>query len=147
MNKNLEKLSNMAKGENMINMSTDLNPLKKEKKEAVNHPAHYNRPNSMECIDEMLLVFGEEAVMNFCLCNSWKYRYRAGDKNGAEDIAKSDWYLAKYKELKDKKQWKAATNTTVTPTITIPCNTKVETINAEYINNNECDPKLYNSWL
>ena len=101
MNENLEKLSNMAKGKEMINMSTDLNPLKKEKKEAVNHPAHYNRPNSMECIDEMLLVFGREAVMNFCLCNSWKYRYRAGDKNGAEDLAKSDWYIAKYKELSE----------------------------------------------
>ena len=35
MNKNLEKLSNMAKGKEMINMSTDLNPIKKEKKEAI----------------------------------------------------------------------------------------------------------------
>lgn len=68
----------------------------------VNHPSHYNREGSMECIDEMLLVFGKQAVMNFCLCNSWKYRYRAADKNGAEDLAKSDWYLRKYKELKDE---------------------------------------------
>ena len=65
----------------------------------VNHPSHYNRDGGMECIDEMLLVFGREAVMHFCLCNAWKYRYRASDKNGAEDLRKADWYLAKYKEL------------------------------------------------
>lgn len=65
----------------------------------VNHPSHYNREGGMECIDEMVLVFGRKAVMHFCLCNAWKYRYRASDKNGAEDLKKADWYLAKYKEL------------------------------------------------
>ena len=65
----------------------------------VNHPKHYNREGGMECIEEMLLIFGREAVKHFCLCNAWKYRYRASDKNGAEDLNKSDWYLAKYKEL------------------------------------------------
>jgi hypothetical protein len=54
----------------------------------------------MECIDEMVRVFGAEATMNFCLLNSWKYRYRAGAKGGEEDLRKSDWYLAKFKELK-----------------------------------------------
>lgn len=66
----------------------------------VDHPGHYNREGSMECIDEMLLIFGKEAVIAFCLCNAWKYRYRAVDKNGAEDLKKADWYLAKYRELK-----------------------------------------------
>lgn len=66
----------------------------------VNHPKHYGREGAMECIDEMVLVFGKDAVMEFCLCNAWKYRYRAADKNGAEDLAKSDWYMKKYKELK-----------------------------------------------
>ena len=70
-------------------------------KEMVDHPSHYNREGSMECIDEMILVFGEDAVKNFCLCNAWKYRYRAADKNGAEDLKKSDWYINKYKELED----------------------------------------------
>ena len=68
-------------------------------KEKVNHPSHYNREDAMECIDEMIMVFGKEAVRNFCLCNVWKYRYRATDKNGEEDLKKSDWYLNKYKEL------------------------------------------------
>lgn len=68
---------------------------------AVDHPTHYNRDGGMECIDEMLMVFGREATMHFCLLNAWKYRYRAADKNGEEDLKKSDWYLAEYKRLKD----------------------------------------------
>ena len=70
----------------------------------VNHPSHYCREGSMECIEEMLLLFGKEEVKSFCKLNAWKYRYRAADKNGAEDLAKSDWYLRKYKELCDKEQ-------------------------------------------
>lgn len=65
----------------------------------VNHPSHYCREGAKECIDEMILVFGKEAVANFCLCNAWKYRYRAGAKNGEEDLKKSDWYLKKFEEL------------------------------------------------
>ena len=73
-----------------------------ENKEMVNHPAHYKRDGAMECIDEMLLLFGKEEVMSFCKLNAWKYRYRAMDKNGQEDINKSDYYIKKYKELKDE---------------------------------------------
>lgn len=65
----------------------------------VNHPAHYCRKGALECIDEMRLIFGDQAVMNFCICNAWKYRYRAANKNGEEDIKKSDWYLKKYREI------------------------------------------------
>lgn len=72
------------------------------KNEQVKHPAHYNRDGGMECIDEMILVFGIQETMSFCKLNAWKYRYRAGLKGSAEeDIAKSDWYLNKYKELKE----------------------------------------------
>lgn len=70
--------------------------------DSINHPDHYCH-GGMECIDEMLLIFGREAVMHFCLLNAWKYRKRALFKNGEEDIAKSDWYLAKYKELDDER--------------------------------------------
>lgn len=68
----------------------------------VEHPAHYCRDNAMECIEEMEMIFGVDAVMTFCLLNAWKYRYRSADKNGTEDILKSDWYLRKYKELKGR---------------------------------------------
>lgn len=67
----------------------------------IEHPNHYNRAGAMECIDEMVLAFGEEAVYHFCICNAWKYRYRSSEKNGEEDIKKSDWYMKKAEELKN----------------------------------------------
>ena len=87
MDKNLERLSNMNKEADMVN-----------------HPPHYCRENGMECIDEMELIFGKEETMTFCKLNAWKYRYRAADKNGQQDLEKSDWYIRKYKELKEKKK-------------------------------------------
>ena len=73
-----------------------------EKYDVVNKPKHYNREGGFESIEEMEMVFGTEAVMHFCLLNVWKYRYRAADKNGEEDLRKSDWYMKKYFELKNK---------------------------------------------
>lgn len=70
--------------------------------EALDHPGHYNREGAMECIEEMLLLFGREETMSFCKLNAWKYRYRAADKGGMDDLKKSDRYLAKYKELKER---------------------------------------------
>lgn len=70
--------------------------------EQVNHPGHYNREDAMECIDELIQVFGRSCVRNFCLCNVWKYRYRAGQKDSEaamKDLKKSDWYMKKYIEL------------------------------------------------
>ncbi len=66
--------------------------------DVVNHPDHYTN-GGMECIDEMILIFGKDVVKHFCLCNAWKYRRRALYKNGEEDIQKSHWYINKYKEL------------------------------------------------
>jgi hypothetical protein len=67
--------------------------------DSVNHPSHYCQDGSMEAIDEMIAVFGVEAVKNFCLLNVWKYRKRAIFKNGEEDLKKSDWYMKKFVEL------------------------------------------------
>lgn len=69
------------------------------KEDLVNHPNHYTN-GGIECIDEMILIFGIEATMHFCLLNAWKYRRRALDKNGQQDMDKSHWYINKYKELK-----------------------------------------------
>ena len=63
----------------------------------VNAPPHYTK--GMECIDEMIEVFGKKTVAHFCLCNVWKYRKRAIYKNGQEDMDKADWYMNKYTEL------------------------------------------------
>lgn len=72
--------------------------------DVVNHPSHYCQ-SGIECIDEMILVFGKETVANFCLCNVWKYRKRALLKNGQEDMDKADWYMNKFKELIES-DWK-----------------------------------------
>lgn len=84
----------IADGLRGINTPAENNPP-----ETVDHPAHYNRDGAMECIREMVVVFGYEATINFCKLNAWKYRYRASEKNGAEDMAKSDWYVKKVEEL------------------------------------------------
>lgn len=51
------------------------------------------------CIDVMIAMFGVEAVKHFCMCNAYKYRFRANMKNGAEDIEKAEWYESKLIEL------------------------------------------------
>ena len=97
-----DKLGIMFKPKMIYDEPNELNEESTEVDDVVNHPNHYCRDEAMESIEEMELVFGREAVMNFCLLNVWKYRYRAADKNGAEDLAKSDWYMRKYKKLKEK---------------------------------------------
>jgi hypothetical protein len=66
-------------------------------KETVDHPAHYQ--GKFECIDEMIALFGVEAVKHFCMCNVYKYRYRADRKNGQNDLDKAEWYMGKLMEL------------------------------------------------
>lgn len=66
----------------------------------VNHPSHYET-GGIECIDAMLETQGREAVMDFCVCNAFKYLWRHGRKNGVEDVRKAIWYLNKYVELNE----------------------------------------------
>lgn len=67
----------------------------------VNQPPHYMQ-HAMECIDEMVEVFGVDAVISYCLCNVWKYRYRAPYKsNQEEDDMKSDWYMRAVHDLRE----------------------------------------------
>ena len=65
----------------------------------VSEPQHYTA-RSKECIDEMVLIFGVEAVKAFCKCNAWKYRYRAPYKGTPEiDLRKADKYIQFYEDL------------------------------------------------
>lgn len=69
----------------------------------INNPSHYN-VSGIECIDEMILAFGYEATKAFCVCNAWKYRYRAGHKDGssrAVDLEKASRYM-KYARVIEK---------------------------------------------
>ena len=68
-----------------------------ENTETVNHPAHYQGKH--ECIDEMIALFGRDAVIGFCKCNVHKYRYRADQKGKDEDMKKANWYMDKLLEL------------------------------------------------
>ena len=70
------------------------------KNDPVSHPSHYTQ-GGIECIDAMVAAYGEEAVKHFCMCNAFKYVWRAEHKNGAEDIDKAIWYLNKFKELSE----------------------------------------------
>lgn len=68
----------------------------------VNEPPHY-KIHEMECIDEMVAVFGPVAVIKYCGIAAWKYRYRFTAKgNPEQDMAKSEWYIRKAMELRDK---------------------------------------------
>ena len=71
--------------------------------DVVNHPSHYES-GKFECIDVMIETQGKDAVMDFCLCNAFKYLYRHNRKNGTEDIKKAKWYIDKYIELTEKQK-------------------------------------------
>ena len=75
----------------MINKIPEANALLAEM-DSVNHPSHYNIEGRKECIEEMLELFGVDAVKIFCELNAYKYRYRHELKGGEEDLKKADWY-------------------------------------------------------
>lgn len=70
-----------------------------EKREEVNHPSRYNQ-YSVETIEMMRGIWGDEAVKLFCEMTAFKYRMRLGHKDNLEqDMAKEQWYLNYMKKL------------------------------------------------
>ena len=65
------------------------------------NPDHYKSETSLECIEAMELLFGFEAVLNFCICNAWKYIWRWKNKNGVEDLEKAKWYIQRARGYMD----------------------------------------------
>lgn len=93
----------MTKANEYCKQAIEMNKIAQgDKVDMINHPRHYCREDAIECLDEMRLVFGDDIVAAFCLCNVWKYRYRAASKGQEEDLKKSDFYMRKYKELINK---------------------------------------------
>ena len=88
------------KGEKFPDLYEVVDSAEQEQHDEVNHPSHYCQEGGMECIDEMILVFGIVPTMHFCLLNVWKYRKRAVFKDGVKDLQKADWYMNKYNELR-----------------------------------------------
>lgn len=64
----------------------------------------HHKLHSVWCFDEMLQVFGVEAVMAYCKCAAWKHRHDAlhKDKYNEDDI-EARWYLKKLAELDSEK--------------------------------------------
>lgn len=62
----------------------------KDWKNASTTPAGY--------IEEMIAVFGAEAVINFCQCHAWIYRSERENKAGNEE--KAIWYMQKAAEIR-----------------------------------------------
>lgn len=61
--------------------------------DSVNHPSHYEGHTSIDCIDNMRLIFGNQRVAEYCVLNAYKYLSRHEYKNGLEDLKKAEWYL------------------------------------------------------
>lgn len=63
------------------------------------NPDYYN---GTDCLEKMILEFGQEAAYWFCKVNAFKYRYRAGSKPGnaiETDLEKAEWYEEQAKNL------------------------------------------------
>lgn len=65
------------------------------------NPDHYKNQTSLECIEAMEIIFGRDAVIDFCRCNAWKYIWRWKNKNGTEDLDKAKWYLERAFDMLD----------------------------------------------
>lgn len=65
----------------------------KNKYDNVNHPKHYEGHCSIECIENMKLIFNPERLYDYCIINAYKYLSRHKFKNGKEDLEKAVWYI------------------------------------------------------
>lgn len=63
---------------------------------------NYYKVHKFECLEEMRLMFGIEAVKTFCKLNAWKYRYRDGNKPNTDDAKKADEYISYLKFLEGR---------------------------------------------
>lgn len=75
-----------------------------KKRDNIN-PAHYKDRTSIECIDTMRIAFGDMDVAIYCIVNAYKYLWRHKYKNRLEDLKKATWYLEKYTDLTNDKEW------------------------------------------
>lgn len=68
----------------------------------INKPNYYT--NGVECIDVMIQQYGIDAVIQFCICNAFKYMFRCKQKHSSplDDLKKAQWYINKAIELYEK---------------------------------------------
>ena len=71
--------------------------------DAVNHPRHYANSCSLECIDVIQALIGDEYTYAACLFNAFKYLWRYKHKgHPAEDLDKAAWYLDRAEAISDQ---------------------------------------------
>ena len=78
----------------------------KENYEEVDHPKHYNN-SSVEVLEMMKRIWGQEAVLVFCELNAFKYRMRMGNKPGTtavKDLKKAKYYERICSEITNNKK-------------------------------------------
>lgn len=81
-----------------VTVIDEVNEAMNEKADPTN-PDHYKNHTSLECIEAMEIIFGINAVIDFCVCNAWKYIWRWKNKNGTEDLDKAKWYIDRAQTL------------------------------------------------
>ena len=59
----------------------------------VNHPKHYEGNCSIECIENMKLIFKPTRLYDYCIIIAYKYLSRHRFKYGKEDLEKAMWYI------------------------------------------------------
>lgn len=69
------------------------------------NPDHYKERTSIECMDTMRIAFGDMDAAIYCIVNAYKYLWRHKYKNRLEDLKKAMWYLEKYTDLTNNKEW------------------------------------------
>lgn len=62
----------------------------------IDHPSHYNSPKRRcECIEAMVVLFGQDEVNTFAKLSRFKYCWRKGEKENEsldKDLRKAQWY-------------------------------------------------------
>lgn len=83
-----------------------INAIKITTNDPIN-PAHYKAQCSMECIDTMIIGFGVEATIDYCMLCAYKYLWRLEHKDTKEiNLEKAKWYIDKARMLnEDYKQY------------------------------------------
>lgn len=99
-----EKMSYMFGEEwDEANHGTHLSTPEDNHYEMVDHPTHYNS-SSIETIEKMRRIWGDDATALWCEMTAFKYRDRIGNKPDnpiEQEVGKIQWYEKKAKELRN----------------------------------------------
>ena len=75
--------------------------------DTVKQPSHYqgNGIEAMQAMDSMMFGADVSNMEAYWWGNAFKYLYRHKNKKGLEDVLKARWYLDKYIEMAEDKQY------------------------------------------